>query len=352
MRVCSVIDTLQYGGAEALLLEITRRAEFDHVVCYRRGEGERAPEFEQAGATVEALNFNWQYDPLGIIRLSGIVSDCDIVHGHLPASISIARIAGSAVNTPIVSTHHNMPSTYGTISGGFERFTRSLDDATVGVSEGVVNAHDGENWKTIHNGIDVEKFREDVSISDTNVVLQNDLGNNNHTLLNIARYTKQKSQFDLISMIPELEKYIQDVHLILVGHGPLEGELRDHVSDLGVGSQVTVTGRVPEVEPYYSIADVFVSASAEEGLPITFLEAMAAELPIVATDIPGVREVVIDGETGILVPHNKPTRLARAVNRIFEHIQGYKQASYSHVHSNFHVDSTVNEYQMLYQDLV
>ena len=351
MKVCSIIDTLQYGGAETLLLEMTRRASFQHVVCYRRGEGERRDAFERAGAEVRDLDFSWQYDMYGIGRLTDIAERMDILHGHLPASVIIGRIAGRRADVPVLSTHHNMPSTYGFISKNLERATRRIDDVTIAVSNGVMNAHGGKGWEVIYNGIDVQEFSQRISESSQEEIRSEYDLDSAYTLLSIGRYTAQKSQRDLIRMMDYLLEWVPDSHLLLVGSGPLENHLRRFASEQGVESHVTITGRVPDIAPYYGIADIFVSASAQEGLPITFLEAMAAGLPIVATDIPGVREVVQEGRTGALVPHGDPETLADRVVSILNANDVYSDAAFSQVDERFNIEQTIEQHEKLYRKL-
>ena len=352
MKVCSVIDTLHYGGAETLLLEITRRASFEHVVCYRRGQGERMDEFDHAGADVRSLKFSWQYDVFGFERLANVAKDADIIHSHLPASVIAGRIAGLRAGVPVVSTHHNMPSTYGMVSKTLERATRDIEDLTIAVSNGVMEAHGGEDWEVIYNGIDVKEFSRRVSDSEWEVLREELSLDSSVTLLSIGRYTKQKSQRDLIEMMNRLSERGHDCHLLLVGSGPLEDELRRYASERGIEARVTITGRVPDVAPYYGVADIFVSASAQEGLPITFLEAMAAKLPIIATDIPGVREIVLEGRTGLFISHRDPEGLADAVVGILGDVDAYGEAAYDRVEENFHINQTINEYEEVYRKLL
>ncbi|WP_394353563.1 glycosyltransferase [Halosimplex rubrum] len=134
----------------------------------------------------------------------------------------------------------------------------------------------------------------------------------------------------------------------MVGWGPREDRLRDRIRQRGLGDAVTVTGRVPSVHEYYALADVFVSSSVFEGLPIAHLEGMAAGLPIVATDIPGVVEVVVDGETGLLIPPEDPGALASGMCELAD---ATRRTEFGHegrqrVESKFDIGANVRQRQM------
>lgn len=130
--------------------------------------------------------------------------------------------------------------------------------------------------------------------------------------------------------------------------------LLDRIATRGLENFISVPGRVDTIHEYYAIADVFVSSSVGEGLPIVLLEAMAAELPVIATDIPGVREVVLDGETGILVPPNTPGSLAVAMQdcRNPKLRRRYGKAGADWVSEAFHIKDTARAYCSLYKSLL
>jgi glycosyltransferase involved in cell wall biosynthesis len=100
-----------------------------------------------------------------------------------------------------------------------------------------------------------------------------------------------------------------------VGDGELRPQIERQVRDLGLGARVVLYGTATELLPLYDAFDLFVQASNSEGLPNVLLEASSAGLPIVATDAGGTREVVRDGETGLLVPTDDLDSLAGAMHR-------------------------------------
>lgn len=106
---------------------------------------------------------------------------------------------------------------------------------------------------------------------------------------------------------------------LIIGDGPLETELRATSEALGIAASVTFLGRAEDVRPYLELGDIFVLPSTWEGLPLVLLEAMAYGLPCVATDVGGNREVVVHGETGLIVKSGSPEELAEAALYLTEH---------------------------------
>ena len=108
------------------------------------------------------------------------------------------------------------------------------------------------------------------------------------------------------------------LRVVLVGDGPLRPRLEEEIERLKLGPIVTVHGPEPDARRLDPAFDLFVQASETEGLPNVVLEAAAASLPIVATDVGGTTEIVTDEETAILVPHRDPKALSQAIARVSE----------------------------------
>ncbi len=134
------------------------------------------------------------------------------------------------------------------------------------------------------------------------------------TIVTVARLVAWKHIDSLILMLREIE----DARLVIVGDGPLRSQLEALVRVEGLAERITFMGSVPRADVLSAVAgaDVFVLNSSYEGLPHVVLEAMACGTPVVATNVGGTGEVVIDGETGLLIPPHDDIALRQAVNRI------------------------------------
>lgn len=360
INICYLINGLAPAGAEHQLLEIVRGVEQNvEFTIFHFGWGtELESEFRKAGANIKNMNFLVPYDPLGISRF---VREClknnfDLIHAHLPSSMPIGRFAGLITDTPVVCTHHNVSDNYQLVSKLLERVSRRIDMRTIAVSNGVrVSFSDStpKKWQTIYNGINVDKYRSNIKYAEPTETIRTNTMGVELVLLNIARYSPQKRQQDLIESFAAVVDDLPSAHLFIVGWGDLQPELEQKVKAEGVSEYVTITGRVPEVEPYYQAADLFVSSSLREGLPITFLEAMAAGLPILATDIPGVREVVVTGETGLLVGIDQPSSIQDGLRRIITeyNLELMGKKAVKRVRQNFSIQNTIDQHIELYTNI-
>src|SRR5205807_28104 len=127
-----------------------------------------------------------------------------------------------------------------------------------------------------------------------------------------------KAHRDLIVAFAELSLKHRDLNckLVIVGDGPERASLESAARASGLDDKIIFTGQVAEVSPFYAIADVFVLPSHSEGSPNVLLEAMTARVPVVATAVGGVPEIVKDNESALLVPAGNPVKLAAAIERV------------------------------------
>lgn len=361
--ICFLINHLESGGAQSLIQHVVRAssADIDHTVCYF-GDDELATDLEADGATVVGFDANTripQFDPRAVWSMWNYFSRkrFDVIHAHLPFSQVLGRLAGQRNDTPVVSTQHSIPSNYHPLERALERGTRRLDDATVFVSRAVREAFGVEETtrpiRTIYNGIDAEGFNQAVASADGESLRESlTSGDVGPVYLNVGRCREMKRQVDVVRAMTDVVEREPDAHLVVAGDGPQLPNLQTEVTRLDLADNVTLTGRVPkaEIHRYYAFADAYVLSSEYEGMPITLLEAMAAELPIVATDAPGVAEFVTDGETGVVVPPKTPSALAEAMLdvRSTEMRERLGKNAYEVVTDRYDVEETAAAYLELY----
>jgi glycosyltransferase involved in cell wall biosynthesis len=126
----------------------------------------------------------------------------------------------------------------------------------------------------------------------------------------VANLRRTKGYPDLLRAAREVVDKVPDVRFVAVGRGPLEAELRASVRELGLDDCFELLGHRRDAVQVMSAFDVFCLPSRHEGLPVVLMEALALGLPIVATDVGGVAELVTDGDDAVLVPASEPARLA------------------------------------------
>lgn len=171
----------------------------------------------------------------------------------------------------------------------------------------------------VYNGIDVTRFRPAV-LRDARWKATCGIPTDAIVIGQVGALAANKRQGFLISALSSLQKQTgRKLHLCLVGAGPMEGELRRLIDELGLAGSVTLTGYVDDVLPYYQhVFDINVLVSAEEGLGISVIEGSACGLPVVVTNCTGLPETVIDGETGFLFELDDPEGLRRHLLRLAE----------------------------------
>ncbi|WP_135535103.1 glycosyltransferase [Halostella pelagica] len=364
LKVLQLITALQYGGAENMVADLVETIDdAAFTVGYMEAKDDLVPRLVDAGVTVESFDEDFRFDPRAFARLRQFLraGSFDIVHAHLPYAQTLGRLAAASSDIGgVISTQHNVADTWHPVTRATERATRPLDTVTVAVSKGVERSFTGnahppnqldDDWCTVYNGIDVDGFRQQVNTADTAAVRDEfDLDPETLTLLNVGRYVPVKRQHEAIRAVARTPF---DTQLLVVGDGPLKAELRALVSELGLSDRVYVTGRVTDIEPFYAVGDVFVAPSRGEGLPITLLEAMAASLPVVATGIPGIREVVDDDITGRLYePGDFETlRVALAELRDSSLRRDYGTAGYERAKATFSVEQMATSYAELYRQV-
>lgn len=172
---------------------------------------------------------------------------------------------------------------------------------------------DGLHWRAdkievIHNAVQTERFGRPADPT-----LRASLaGGDSPIVLSVARLDPQKGHDVLLRAVADTP----GVMLVLAGEGPERGRLETLVSELGLGRRVLFLGRRSDVPELLAVSDVFVLPSLFEGASLAILEAMAAMKPVVATSIGGTDELIVDGQSGVLVPPADPRALATALKRV------------------------------------
>ena len=225
---------------------------------------------------------------------------------------------------PWVAFHHGYTTTDRKMRlyNRFDRWSLPKADVVVTVCQAFARELDDiagvptEKLRVQHNSIrpappasieDVDNLRERLTVSGDQQII-----------LCIGRLSKEKAHADLIETFKNLSQTHQDLNcqLLIVGDGPERESLSALAEASGFAERIVFTGQVTDVRPYYALADVFVLPSHSEGSPNVLLEAMAARLPVVATEVGGVPEIVDDQESALLVPAKQPLTLATAIAQV------------------------------------
>jgi len=221
----------------------------------------------------------------------------------------------------------------------------------------VAHGYDRRKFWLIHNGIDIKPFYRRSDAEKETIKREYELPLNKPIITCVANLRPPKGHEYLIRALHELKNEGPDFLALLVGDGPLRGELEKLVQELELSEQVRLLGsrdreEIPEI---LAITDIFVLPSLWEGLPTAIIEAMAAGCPVVATNVAGIPEVVVDGKTGFLVPPRDPQALADKIKLLLQDQalrERMGQAGIERVKQHFTIERMVRKYEGLYRKLM
>lgn len=360
-KLLLVVPTLDRSGAEkqlTLLAEgLARRGTFDvRVVALARG-GPYEERLRAAGIDVTVLGKRWKFDPATLWRLRSLVRDWrpDVVNSWMFTANSYTRLVTGRENGPAVVVSERCVDVW---KSGWQRWLdrRQIDRTThlVGNSAAVVDfyrdlGYPAERTSVIHNGIELPEPEADIRES-----VRAELGLPASTRLigYVGRLARQKRVRDLVWAMHLLQQVAEDVHFVVVGDGPEQSRLEEVARHYGSGHLVHFLGHREDARHLIAALDVCWLASDFEGLSNSLMEAMAAEVPVVASDIGPNRELVVDGETGHLVPVGDAPAFAKLTDRLLadrDRAARFGAAGRVRMQSEFPVGKMVDSYADLFE---
>ena len=326
-HVAYLIPTIdRIGGAERQVALLARgmsaRGWRVTVIALSGNGGATATELSRHGVNFVTLEMRKGLtDPRGWLRLRSWIQRerPDILHGHLPHASWMARWIRLFARTPVVidTIHTSSIGSIGRVLG--YRLSRWLPDGVTAVSQDVADAYGRakmvsvERLEVIPNGIPVNVINSEPNVR---IQLRTQIGLADEFLwLAVGRLDNVKDYPTLLQAFANLHP---STHLAIAGAGSCETALLELANSLGLQSRVHFLGFVTNVPDWLQAADGFVQSSQWEGLPMALLEAFACALPVVATDVPGTRELVQHEKNGLLVPPHSPRALSMAMSLVVE----------------------------------
>lgn len=262
------------------------------------------------------------YPPVALTKIAFL--NLDIIHTQTEFSLGMfGKILSKTLNIPIVHTYHTMYADYvhyivngklvtPSMAKEFSKLFCNSANAVIAPTDKVKNIlHQYGVTRPIHiipTGINIDRFRKTNFAEEEIQAMKEELGISGcPVVLSLGRIAKEKSIDVVIKALPSLLQKLPSVKLVIVGDGPERETLEALVGTLGIQQSVVFTGAKPwtEIGKYYQLGDVFVSASVTETQGLTFIEAMAAGVPVVAKNDECIEGVVIDGKTGLLFNDNE-----------------------------------------------
>jgi len=365
LRVLLLVDQLSGlgGGAEVFLVGLATHLpsdRFEVSVCATRAvaPGPLAEILEAGAVPYIALGRRSRWDLLRMRRLAALLGSgrFDIVHAHKFGSNVWGTLFGRACRVPVVIAHEHTWSYKG------RPLRKWIDGRIVGrLATRFIAVSDADAARMVE---DEKVASEKVVVMPTGYVarplapdtdLRSELGLTSETPLigTAVVFRPQKAVEVLLEAHARLLRTMPDVHLVIAGEGPTRAEIQRRARELSLDGRVHFLGHRDDVDAILRSLDVAALSSDFEGSPLFVLECMANGTPIVATAVGGIPEMVLDGETGVLVPPRDPEALAGAIEHLLvdPERRAVLAAAAANRLSEFRIDAVARRFADLYETL-
>lgn len=347
--VLEITPNLDIGGAQETVLTIAKylpRHEVNVVVCSFR-DGDLRDEIEALGVPVEILPARKH----SVVALPLFLAEMfhrrqDLIDLLAKYSVSVIQTQGLGSLDFLVKTLARETRVWWTIQNSefqlrpehlprfswlfrakrlghriLYRLGQSRIQGVIAVSDETAATYQlyaggHARIETIANSVDMESYPAPIN----GVALRSRLGFEEHdeVVIMVATFKRQKGHRHLVEAASGLPQQLPNLKVLLVGDGELRPQIERQVADAGLTEHFLFLGSRRDVPELLAASDLFVLPSLWEGLSVALLEAMASEIPVVATDVSGTGRVVSDGRTGLLVPPGDPEALAKAILTVFQ----------------------------------
>jgi glycosyltransferase involved in cell wall biosynthesis len=359
-KILYIITSLGLGGAEKLLLYYLKnldRSKYSITVCCLRGKPDDLHSEISKYAAVNNLNIKNKFNPIAVLYIHKLIREIqpNIIHTHLFQPRIYTSIAHLFYKRAVLITqkHSIVNPRKHNVFILFEMISISMNKKVIAISESVKKSlikYEFIPEKKIFvlpNCIDYQKYN--------NAMIRESIPNNKELVIGtVGRLEREKGLNYLLLAMKIILSRFPSIKLDIIGDGSAQAELKNLSIKLHISNSVNFFGKFVDVIPFYNKMDIFVLPSILEGFGIVLLEAMAAGIPIVATNVDGIREVVENMQTGLLVPSKNPEALADAITKLIESPQlrkklvkeGLKKAK------EFDVKEHVMKLDQLYSNLL
>jgi glycosyltransferase involved in cell wall biosynthesis len=354
-----VIWSLGLGGAEQVVIRLAGgldRTRFEPLICCLDEAGPFAPLAERAGVEVVVLAKRGPLDARVLFRLSALLRRrrVDVVHTHLWGADLWGRVAARYAGTGmIVTTAHNVDSWKRRHHLAFDRWLAPWTTRLVAVSNQVREFYEASGvgrgrWQVIYNGAEEAPsgprkrgpaFRE------------MGIGAEDPVVAFVGRLVPAKAPGIFLEALAQASLALPSLRALIVGDGPLRADVEGQIRRLGLSDRVVLAGLRRDLPDVLAGVDVVAFSSEREGLSMAMLEAMAAGVPVVATEVGGTPELIESGVSGILVPPAQPRALADGLLSLLQspaRAEAMRRAARERVRTQFSLRRMIEAYQELY----
>jgi glycosyltransferase involved in cell wall biosynthesis len=328
IKILEIIESYNIGGAETMLLTLLEgldRDVFSLELC-SIGHGPLINEAKKRACLVtEIAPFQGKKDMRFLLKLMQIVrrAEPDVIHSHLLFTHFYACLAGSVLRIPVIVTFHSNDELETVAERIMVRMIYHLSKKVVIVTKYQFKhfgfSENSSKITVIPNGtkfteispMDIQKFRN---------LKRRELGfdTKEKLIAYVGNFRPVKGHAYILQAMKTIVRNHPSAHLLLIGDGRLNNDLMNKCREYNIEDRVHFLGFRKDIKALLSAVDIAVSSSLSETNSIAIMEAMAVGRPVVATDVGGNYELVIDGETGILVPPKSHHALANSISMLLD----------------------------------
>ncbi|MES9835274.1 MAG: glycosyltransferase family 4 protein [Candidatus Thiodiazotropha sp.] len=369
INVLHLRDTDRVCGPGKTIIETCSRINSDkynlYIGIFVRENGEEnkyQTAAEERGITVLPIVMSHKLDLAVVFRIIKIIKEykIDVLHSHEYKSDIIVFLVSKLYPIKIVSTAH----------GWIENTTKSkmylsasknvlkYFDKVIAVSPKIRNELlkykiNEDRCQLVYNAIVIENY---ISGSYEKSILRNRYKLSNDAVLigNIGRLSKEKGQKDFVAAAISIAERYENIYFFLVGDGPDKDALSTLITDNGLQERIFLTGHYHDIKPVFQDLDAVGLTSYTEGFPNVLLESLIMRKPIFGTDVGGVRDIIIDGETGQLIQPNDVAAITECMQFIIENPEECKQQvakGIRLIEERYDFKIRINKIEKLYSEL-
>lgn len=372
-NIVFLIDGLGWGGAERLMIPILANMD-RHLFSVRvgvfqvRNGNPIADDLRALGIPVDLIPVPYMRDLTAVSRIVAYLKDvnADLIHAQLELGDILGGLAALRMRLPIVSTLHTMPSQDMSLKSRMHQEVeyfclRHFFNMVISVSDEARQFHKDigklpdRKTCTIYNGIDLSHFPASPQSDREAVLREFNIPAAATVLITVAVLRELKGIQYMIRALPEILSVHPDLYYLIAGSGDFQSALMEEAARVGVSERVVFAGARKDVPALMSASDIFILPTLTEALPTVLAEAMAASLPILASRVGGVPEMVEDGINGKMVAPADPQQLANACTDMLRDPDALVKMGLAGrliVEEKFNVRVQVDKLQALYQSLI
>ncbi len=354
------------GGGSVHLALLLERLNCDQYEAYVAAPSDQhfSAHYQKFAQKMTTIPFR-SFSIVKLLQLRKFVEENKIhlIHSHGRGAGIYSRLLGRLVHLPVVHTFHGISyqksSFFQSLGLKIEKWLGQFTTRLIHVSDSErkfgmeMGVSDLYRSRVIRNGIDVESFSAQQSKREE-MRSQLNLSNQDFVIGCVARFDSCKRHEDLILAISKVILRNPNVKLILIGGGETKEKIKRLVKDRALDQYVQFLGERADAKLFYQAFDLFALVSSFEGLPLTPLEALASQCPVLLTYVRGNCDIIQHEITGILVPPHDPESLSHAIEHLIENIslrEKLAKGGYEMVRENYSITETVNSIEALYREL-